>query len=156
MSNRNADWIARAAIAAMFMLAAAVWSWPSVPAQLPLRWSMVGQPDAYGSKFLGLWMLPTVALAGYALIGLTAVIRPGQFDGRVKSALSWFRLAYVILMAGVFGVVVAGAGGSNVNMNYVVLPLLALMLIAAANMMVQLSRNKSAKAAAPPGGPIEV
>jgi len=153
MSNRNVDGIARAAIAAMFALA--LWAWPSMPAQVPIHWNIAGQIDRYGSKFAGLWLLPAVALAGYALIGLTAVIRREQFDGRAMSALSWFRLAYVILMAGVFGVAVAGAGGSNVNMNYVVLPLLALMLIAAANLTVQLNRNKSAKTP-PPGGPIEV
>jgi uncharacterized membrane protein len=153
VNNRNADWIARAAIAAMFALA--LWAWPSAPAEVPIHWNIAGQIDGYGSKFAGLWLLPAVALAGYALIGLTAVIRPEQFDGRAKSALSWFRLAYVILMAGVFGVVVAGTGGWNVNMNYVVLPLLAVMLAAAANLIVQLNRSKAAKAAAP-GGPIEV
>ncbi len=136
------------------MFALALWAWPSAPASVPIHWNVAGQINGYGSKLMGLGLLPAVALAGYALIGLTAVIRPEQFDGRVRNALSWFRLGYVLMMAGVFGVVAAAARGSNVNMNYVVMPLLALMMITAANLLVQLSRYKSTKTA-PPGGPIE-
>ena len=149
-SNRNADWLPRALIVAMFAVAA--WSWPTAPAQIPIHWNIAGQIDGYGSKFVGLLLMPIVALAGYALIGLTAVIRPEQFEGRTMSALSWFRLAYVIVMAGVFGVIVADAGGSNLNMNYVIFPLLAVMMIAIANLLMQLNRIKMAKTASPSGG----
>ena len=51
------------------------------------------------------------------------------------NALSWFRLAYVLVMAGVFGVIVADVRGANVNMNYVIFPLLALMMIAIVNLL---------------------
>ena len=151
--NRNADWLARAVIVAMFAVAA--WSWPSAPAQIPIHWNIAGQIDGYGSKFTGLLLMPIVALAGYALIGLTAVIRPEQFEGRAMSALSWFRLAYLLVMAGVFGVIVADARGSNINMNYVLLPLLAAMTIAVVNLIVQSARSKSARTA-PPGGGIRI
>jgi uncharacterized membrane protein len=153
VKNRNAEWLARAVIVAMFAVAA--WAWPSAPAQIPIHWDVTGQINGYGSKFTGLLLMPIVALAGYALIGLTAVIRPEKFDGRAKSALSWFRLAYVIVMAGVFGVIVADARGANLNMNYVIFPVLAVMLIASANLLVQVSRNKSARTA-PPGGGIRI
>ncbi len=148
--NRNADWLARALIVAMFAVAA--WSWPTTPAQIPIHWNIAGQIDGYGSKFVGLLLMPVIGLAGYGLIGLTAVIRPEQFEGRAMSALSWFRLAYAIVMAGVFGVIVADAGGSNLNMNYVIFPLLAVMMIAIANLLMQLNRIKMAKTAPPSGG----
>jgi uncharacterized membrane protein len=153
VKNRNAEWLARAVIIAMF--AVAIWSWPSAPAQIPIHWNIAGQIDGYGSKFVGLLGMPIVALAGYALIGLTAVFRPEQFEGRVMSALSWFRLAYVIVIAGAFGVIVADARSANINMNYVIFPVLAVMMIASANLVVQLSRLKMSKTA-PPGGGIQV
>ncbi len=153
MKNRNAEWLARALIIAMFSLG--IWTWPSAPAQIPIHWNIAGQIDGYGSKFVGLLLMPIVALAGYALIGMTAVIRPEQFEGRVMSALSWFRLAYVIVIAGAFGVIVADARGANLNMNYVIFPVLALMMIASANLLVQLIRFKMSKTA-PPGGGIQV
>jgi uncharacterized membrane protein len=127
------------------MFAVAAWAWPSAPAQIPIHWNFAGQIDGYGSKSVGLLLMPIVALAGYVLIGLLPLIRPGLSEGPVINALSWFRLAYVIVMAGVFGVIVAHARSANLNMNYVVYPLLALMMIASANLVVQLSRNKYAQ-----------
>ena len=116
-SNRNADWLARAVIVAMFAVAAL--AWPSAPAEIPIHWNIVGQVNGYGSKFTGLLLMPIVALAG------------------------------------AFGVIVADARGANLNMNYVIFPVLAVMMIASANLLVQLSRLKMSKTA-PPGGEIQV
>ncbi len=153
MKNRNAERIAQVLIIAMFVLAA--WAWPSAPEQIPIHWDITGQVNGYGSKAMGLLLMPIVGLAGYVLIGLSAIIKPQQFDGRVMNALSWFRCAYVIVMAGVFAVMVADIRGANLNMNYVIFPLLALMTIASVNLIVQLSRLKATKAA-PPGGGIRI
>ena len=153
MSNRNADWLARAFIVAMSALA--IWAWPSAPARVPIHWNIHGQIDGYGSKLGALVLLPFVGLGGYVLIGITAVMRPEQFDARAIAALSWFRLAYVLMMAGVFAVVVADARGSDINMNYVVFPLLAVMMAASANLVLQVGRRKSSKSA-PPGGGVRV
>jgi uncharacterized membrane protein len=147
--NRKADWLARAIIIAMFALG--VWAWPAAPAQIPIHWNIAGQINGYGSKFTGLLLMPIVALAGYAVVGLAPTIKPGQFDDRTKGALSWFRLAYVIVMAGVLGVIVADARGANVNMNYVLLPLVALNLIAAANLVLRSAQARAA-GTTPPGG----
>jgi uncharacterized membrane protein len=149
VKNRNAEWIARALIFAMFVLA--IWAWPSTPAQIPIHWDITGRVNGYGSKFTGLFLMPIVGLGGYALIGFSAAIRPDQFEGRVMDALSRFRLAYVLLMAGVFCVIVGYARGANLNINYVVLPLLGLMTIASINLVVQLSRLKVSKASRPGG-----
>jgi immunity protein, SdpI family len=153
VKNRNAETIAQAVIIAMFAIA--IMSWSSAPAQIPIHWDISGQVDAYGSKFTGLLLLPIIALAGYTLIGLTAVFSPAQFQGRAMSALSWFRLAYVLVMAGVFGVIVADVRGANLDMNHVIFPLLALMMVAVGNLLVQTNKNKSARKV-PPGGGIQV
>ena len=145
--------MAQALLIAMFVLA--IMTWPSAPAQIPIHWDTSGQIDAYGSKFTGLLLLPIVALVGYTLIGLTAVWSPAQFQGRAMNALSWFRLTYVLIMAGVFAVIVTDVRGANLNMNYVIYPLLALMLIAIVNLLIHTNRNKSAKTL-PPGGGIQV
>jgi uncharacterized membrane protein len=154
MNNRNAEMIAPALIVAMF--AVAIWMWPSVPARIPIHWNIHGQIDGYGSKFAGLLLMPLVALGGYLLIGLGPKIKPDQIDARTKEALSWIALTYVMVMAGVFAVVVAAARGSKLNMNYVLFPLLALNLIAIANLIVQSARAKGSRTPPPPGGAIRV
>jgi len=58
------------------------------------------------------------------------------------NALSWFRLTYVLVMAGVFGVIVADVRGANINLNYVIFPLLALMVISIVNLLIHTNRNK--------------
>jgi uncharacterized membrane protein len=153
VKNRNAETLAQALIIAMFAIA--ILSWSSVPAQIPIHWDTSGQIDAYGSKFTGLLLLPIIALTGYALIELTTVLSPAQFQGGAMNALSWFRLTYVLIMAAVFGVIVADVRGANLNMNYVILPLVALMLIAIVNLLIHTNRNKSVKTL-PPGGGIQV
>jgi uncharacterized membrane protein len=153
VKNRNAETLAPALIIAMFVIG--ILTWPSAPAQIPIHWDVYGQVDAYGSKLIGLLLLPIVALAGYTLIGLTAVLSPAQFQGRAMTALSWFKLTYVLVMAGVYGVIVADIRSANLNMNYVIYPLLALMMIAVVNLLIHTNRNKSAKTA-PPGGGIQV
>jgi immunity protein, SdpI family len=147
VKNRNAEWIAQMLIVAMF--AVAIWTWPSAPARIPIHWDITGQVNGYGSKAVGLFLLPVIALVGYALIGWAPKMNPAR---PVEwSALSWFGAAYVLLMAGVFGVVVADARGSNVNMNYIVFPLVALLWIAIANLLVRSGRAKAARTT-PSGG----
>jgi uncharacterized membrane protein len=153
VKSRNAERLGWALLAAMFLVGIVTWS--SAPASIPIHWDITGQVNGYGSKGTGLVLMPVIALGGYALLGFLPALRPEQFDGRVIGALSWFRLAYVLVMAGAFGVIVADSRGANINMNYVMFPALALMMIASVNLVVQLSRLKSSKAA-PPGGGIRI
>jgi uncharacterized membrane protein len=153
VKNRTAERLGWALIVAMFALGTLTWS--SAPASIPIHWDITGQVNGYGSKGTGLLLMPLVALGGYVLLWFLPALRPEQFDGRVIGALSWFRLAYVVVMAGAFGVIVADSRGANINMNYVMFPVLALMMIASVNLVVQLSRLKSSKAS-PPGGGIRI
>jgi uncharacterized membrane protein len=153
VKSRNAERLGWALLAAMFLVGIVTWS--SAPASIPIHWDITGQVNGYGSKGTGLVLVPLIALGGYALLGFLSTLRPEQFDGRVIGALSWFRFAYVVVMAGVFGVIVADSCGANINMNYVMFPVLALMMIASVNLVVQLSRLKSSTAA-PPGGGIRI
>jgi uncharacterized membrane protein len=150
MSKRRADRLSLALIVAMFALA--LLTWPSAPAQFPIHWNITGQVDGYGSRSVGLLLMPIVTLGGHALIGLASLIRRRQFEWPMIVALAWFRCAYVIVMAGVFSVIVADARGANINMNYVIFPVLALLTLASVNLIFQLSRFKSNKTAPPDGG----
>jgi uncharacterized membrane protein len=137
------------------MFVAVIWVWPSAPAQIPIHWNLAGQIDGYGSKFMGLLLLPAIALAGYALIGLVAIIRAEQFDEPALSALSWFRLTYLALLAGIYFVIVIDIRGGNFNINYIIFSLLALMVLTSANLIQQLRRLKATRTA-PPGGGIRI
>jgi len=142
MKSRNAEWFARAVLVVTLVVAG--WSWGWRPTQI-FHWDIAGHIDGYGSKFVELYLMPMIALAGYTFIGAVANTWPEKFEGRAMSPLSYFKLAYVLVMAGIVGVVVANVCGVNTNMNYVVFPLLAFMMIASINLVVQLSRLKASK-----------
>ena len=139
MKNRKAEWIAPALIVAMFAVTI-----------------------CDGSKLTGLVEVPIIALAIYALIGLAAIILP-PLGERAMSALSWLRLVSVLLMAAVFGQIVLDARLTNINdargpnivVDYVIPALLALEIVAWANLMVLLTWNKSTKTL-PPGDGIGI
>lgn len=153
MKNRKAETRAQALIIAMFAIA--IWTWPSAPTRIPIHWNFQGQIDGYGSKVVGLFWLPLLALAGYALIGLAPTIKPERFNRQLRRALSWFRLTYVMVIAGVFGVIVVDVRGANINMNYVIYPLLALFWIAIGNLLVRSGQAKTARTT-PPGSGVQV
>jgi len=146
-ASRNADWMARALIVAMF--AVAIWIWPSA---IAVHWNHAGQTNGYGSKLVGLFLWPTIALCFYLLGGLIPEIYPREYDRQSITALSWFRLAFVLLIAGKFGVIVAAVCGTNLNIHRVVVFLFALMMVAAANLWVRRIRAKTGKTAPPSGG----
>ena len=71
-------------------------------------------------------------------------------------ALSWFRLAYVLVMAGVFGVIVADVARRESQHELRHLPAArADDDRESCNLLVQSSKNKSAKTL-PPGGGITI
>jgi hypothetical protein len=147
--DRNADWVARALIVAMF--AVAILWWPSAPEQIPTHWDAAGRINGYSSKFVVLILMPIVALSSYAFLELFAAMRPEQFEGSVKGGWSWLRCACVIMVAGTFGGIVAKARGANLNMSYVVFPLAALVWIAFGNLRARFREAKTAKTTPPRG-----
>ena len=74
------------------LVAAAVWAWPRLPAQIPTHFGLDGQPDAWGAKTLGSWFLaPAMALLLVALIGWFRWMlprRPGWVNLPDKTRLS--------------------------------------------------------------------
>jgi hypothetical protein len=147
--HRDADRLARSVILGTLLVAAGTWWSPHK--QIPIHWNIAGQVDGYGSKF-GILLIPAIALLGYVLIGLIPTVRPDQFDEPTRSALSWLRLAYVSVLGGVSLVIGSDASGSILNMNYVLLPLLALLTIAVVNLIIRRSQIKET----PPGGGIRI
>jgi len=92
-----------------------------------------------------LLLLPTIALAGYLLIGFTAVFSPGTIPGPRDECAVMVQTHVRAGDGGVFGVIVADVRGANINLNYVIFPLLALMVISIVNLLIHTNRNKSGR-----------
>jgi len=133
--------MARALIVAMF--AVAIWI---CRRRSRLHWNHAGQTTAMGRS-------SSACFCGdYCAVLLSArridpEIYPREYDRQSITALSWFRLAFVLLIAGKFGVIVAAVCGTNLNIHRVVVFLFALMMVAAANLWVRRIRAKTGKTA---------
>jgi uncharacterized membrane protein len=86
----KADAVALGMIAAMFVLAAVMWS--VAPDQIPVHWNWAGQPDRFGGRFEGLLGLPLAAAGIYALLLFLPRHRRACCRRRRKRRLLVFRV----------------------------------------------------------------
>jgi len=106
-------------IAAMFAAAAAVW--PSAPAAIPVHWNVSGEVDRYGGRFEGLLLLPFLALAIYLLLRYLPSVDPLRANyARFSGAYTAIRAAVLLLMAGIYGMVIAWVLETPVDMSRLV------------------------------------
>lgn len=63
-------------IVGMFITAAIRWS--SVPDRIPIHWNASGDVDGYGGRFVGLLLVPILALGVYALLALIPRLDPAK------------------------------------------------------------------------------
>ena len=106
-------------IAAMFAAAAAVW--PSAPDAIPVHWNVNGEVDRYGGRFEGLLLLPLAALVIYLLMRYLPRIDPLRANyARFSGAYTAIRAAVLVLMAGIYGMVIAWVQQKPVDMSKLV------------------------------------
>jgi uncharacterized membrane protein len=124
------------------MFAVAAWAWPQVPDRLPIHWNLRGEVDGWGGKFSGLLLLPIITFAIYLLMLVVPLVDPGR--GNYKNftkAFNAIRIAMILFMAAIYGVIVLAAFGRRVDMTTVVLVALAILFIVIGNFMAKLRPN---------------
>ena len=103
-------------IAAMFAAAAAVWT--AAPSAIPVHWNVSGEADRYGGKFEGLLLLPLMALAVYLLLRYLPRIDPLRVNyARFAGVYTAIRAAVLLLMAAIYGMVIAWVLEKPINMS---------------------------------------
>jgi uncharacterized membrane protein len=117
-----------AILAAMFVAAAACW--PYAPERMPIHWNIEGQPDGYGGKFVGLLLLPLVALGVYLLTLVLPRFDPLSTNyQKFATAYGVIRIAIVALLAAIYAVTVLAALGYQVNVTVVAAWSMAVLFI---------------------------
>jgi len=88
-----------AMLAAMFILAAATWSW--APDRIPVHWTFLGQADRFGGKWVGLLGVPLAALGLYVALLLLPRIDPRRANYDAFSG------PYTIIRTAIVGVMLS-------------------------------------------------
>ena len=100
------------------MFAAALIMWPTAPSNIPVHWNASGEVDRYGGKFEGLLLLPLMALGIYLLMRFLPNIDPGRVNyARFGGAYTAIRTGVLLLMAGIYGIVIAWVLKAPVDMS---------------------------------------
>ena len=114
------NWRIELALVALIalMFAAALLVWPSAPSEIPVHWNASGDVDRYGGKFEGLLLLPLMALGIYLLMRYLPNIDPGRVNyARFGGAYTAIRAGVLLLMAGIYGMVIAWVLEAPVDMS---------------------------------------
>ena len=99
MKNQNYQnlWIASGIVVAL-LFAVSLWAWFQIPAgaQVPVHFDINGNPDRYGSPFVGFFLLPIVLAFTVGLIGLVPRIEPRQENFQMSSRA--YRVTWAALL----------------------------------------------------------
>jgi uncharacterized membrane protein len=129
-----------AIMAGMFTVAA--WAWPQVPDRLPVHRNLQGAVDRYGGKFEGLLLLPLVTLGLYLLLRFVSLIDPGRLNYQnFRKAYNAIRIALVLFMALMYGLMIYSAFGNQGNTTTVILLAMGALFIVLGNFMGKIRPN---------------
>ena len=124
------------------MFAVAAWAWPQVPDRLPVHWNLQGEVDRYGGKFEGLLLLPFVTLGLYLLLLFVPLIDPGRLNYQnFRKAYNAIRIALVLFMALIYGLLIYSAFGNQGNTTTVILLAMGALFIVLGNFMGKIRPN---------------
>jgi uncharacterized membrane protein len=122
------------------VVAAATWS--SVPDVLPIHWNAAGEVNGYGSKAVGLLTLPITALGLELLLLTIPRIDPGRDNyEQFHAAYAAVRLALVIFMAVVYGLMQLAFHDYRVSMAQAINLLMGVLFVVLGSLMGKVRPN---------------
>lgn len=104
------DWPVFLLLAATFAVSA--WAYPFLPERVPVHWNAAGQVDGYGSRLMGAFFLPGLALGLYVLMLVLPLADPrkavyGEFLGSYRvirgSTAAFMSIMQFALLASALG-----------------------------------------------------
>lgn len=138
--NRRIEALQLTILGGMFLAAAL--TWPSAPDRMPIHWNAAGEVDGYGGKFQGLLLLPLIALAQYLLLRFLPRADPGRANyANFQGAYDTVRLAVLVLLAAVYGLLHGFLRGARLDVGLVVPVLIGGLLVVLGNTFGKLRPN---------------
>lgn len=126
------------------MFAVSGWAWVQLPAgaQIPVHWNAAGEVDGYGSKFVGLLLLPLVSVGLVGLFALIPRIEPRRLN--LEQSATAFRALWGMLLFYLLAfhtLLTLSVLGYEVPINRVLPPLVGLLFIVIGNYFGKIRSN---------------
>jgi uncharacterized membrane protein len=126
----------------ILMIFAAFAVYPAMPSRMPIHWNASGEIDGYGTRFMGVWLLPLITAAIYVLLTFMPYI--AVYRKNIRAFYFYyvgFKIVFVGFMAALYIISLLPNYGIVFNMNYFMFPLLSAILFSAGMLMERSKRN---------------
>ncbi len=122
---RRAVWFSVALVGVQVL--AAVYLYPMMPERVAIHWGLSGEADGYGSRFMGLFLIPVISLLFLPLMLVLPRLDPSGGIERFRGGFDWFVFGFLAYMAYVQGLTVAWNLGWRFSFMRMLAPAMGLL-----------------------------
>jgi len=138
--NWRTDWPQWVIIGGMLSFAAL--AWPSTPDQMPVHWNLYGEPDRFGGKFEGLFVVPLAGIAVYLVLAFAPRFDPGRANyAQFAQAVMILRTAVIAMLGAVYIGLQLAAHGSRIDISKLVALVIGGLFLVSGSVMGKLRPN---------------
>ena len=96
--------------------------YPTMPDRIAVHWNINGEANGYGSKLIGLYLLPTIQLLILGLFMILPKIDPKHGIDKFRQVYDWFIVGFIVFMAYINGLSIAWNLGYMFDFNRMIAP----------------------------------
>lgn len=115
--------------------------YPMMPELMVIHWNLYGEADGYGSKLIGLFLIPLIELILIPLFLLLPRIDPKSDPEKLMGAYSWFILIFTLYMAYFYGLTVAWNLGYRFDLFRLLVPIIGLLFFGIGDILSKVQMN---------------
>jgi uncharacterized membrane protein len=119
----------------------AFYLYPSMPDKVAIHWNVYGEADGYGSKLVGLFLIPVIELVLIPLFLVLPRIDPKASPDELMGAYDWFIMIFTFYMAYVYCLSVAWNLGYRFDLIRLLVPVLGMMFIGMGEILGKVEMN---------------
>jgi uncharacterized membrane protein len=124
---RRAVWASVALVCVQFLLA--FYLYPQMPERVAIHWGMSGEADGYGSRFLGLFLIPIFSLLFLPFMLALPRLDPSRGIERFRGGYDWFVFGFLGYMAYIYGLSLAWNLGWRFSFMRMLAPAVGLLFV---------------------------
>jgi uncharacterized membrane protein len=127
-------------IGIMFLIG--IFFYQQMPQLIPTHWDSAGAVNGYSTRFVGLFLLPIITLGIYLFFLLIPRIEVYKENlSKFSSYFFGFKLVFVLFFFSLYIVTIFQAKGFLFNMNYFIMPALAILFFYIGHILPFVKRN---------------
>ena len=114
-------------VALMFLVG--FYFYPLMPERVAIHWGMSGEADGYGSRFLGLFLIPIFSLLFLPFMLALPRLDPSRGIERFRGGYDWFVFGFLGYMAYIYGLSLAWNLGWRFSFMRMLAPAVGLLFV---------------------------